>query len=694
MQHYSADKLRNIALVGHGGEGKTTLAEAMLFHAGAIDRMGRVEDGSTTTDFDAEENKRKISISAALAPVEWKGSKINVVDAPGYFDFIGEQMQALRLCDAGLILIDAVSDLSVGAEKAYDMCRSFGYPVMFFINQMDRENADFEKTFHMLQEKYGAKISPVAIPIMEGQKVVGYVDTLGNAAYKMAQKGYEPCDIPAELHDLVEICHSVVVEAAAESDDDLLEKYFAGEEMTREEIQRGLRQGVRDRRVIPVTAGSALNDQLIDVLMDTILALMPAPCDAPAMVANDDKSEEGYIVHCEEDAPMVAQVIKTVADPFVGKLSILRVYQGVLKGGVSVANPRAGKQEKISAVYVMRGKKQIEVDQLCAGDIGAVAKLQYTSTCDTLCDPSLSVHFDIVGFPPPCISMAVRAAKKGEEDKVFGGLARLEEEDGTFKVSKEPDTLETLISGMGELHLEVIVNKLKNKFGVEAVLSEPRVPYRETIRKKVQAEGRHKKQSGGHGQFGHVWIEYEPLPEMEGFEFVDKVVGGVVPRNFIPAVEKGLRENLSRGVLAGFPIVGLRATLYDGSYHPVDSSEMAFKTAARLSLRKGCAEANPVLLEPIYRAEIIVPDEYMGDIIGDLNRRRGRILGMNPLEEGRQEIVAEVPLAEMFKYATDLRSLTQARGSFKLEFVRYEEVPANIAQKVIEANKRELEDED
>ncbi|MBQ9988997.1 MAG: elongation factor G [Clostridia bacterium] len=687
MKVYAADKLRNVALVGHGSEGKTILAEAMLFTSGAIDRMGRVEDGNTVSDYDTEEVKRTISISASLIPVEWNDYKVNIIDAPGYFDFEGEQLQALRLADSAMIVVGGVSGMAVGTEKAYEKCRAMGLPSMVFVNQMDREHADYQKVIAGLQEKYGVRIAPVAYPILEGTKVVGYVDVIAKKAYKVDGKKKTEIEIPANLADQVEECNMMLVEAAAESDDELLEKYFGGEELTEEEIRTGLRTRIAVGEFTPAVGGAALSCSLIDALLDTIIALMPAPCDGAAKV-----DENGDEIACDASGSVVAQVIKTVADPFVGKLSLMRVYRGTVKSGTTLNNTNSQKAEKIGTVYTMRGQKQIEVDGLGAGDIGAVAKLANTNSGDTLCDTAESVVMPQIEFPAPCISLAVTAAKKGEEDKVFGGLARLEEEDPTFRVSKDPDTLETLISGMGELHLEIVIKKLQNKFRVSAVTAEPRIPYRETIRKTVKAQGRHKKQSGGHGQFGDVWIEYEPIED--GFEFVDKVVGGVVPRNFIPAVEKGLRENLGRGVLAGFPLVGLRATLYDGSYHPVDSSEMAFKTAARLSLRKGCAEANPVLLEPIYRVDVFVPDDYMGDVIGDMNRRRGRVLGMNPTEGGGQQVTVEVPASEISKYATDLRSMTQARGSFVREFARYEEVPGNIAQKVIETYKREEEDED
>ena len=692
LKIYSAENVRNIAVVGHGSEGKTTLVEAALFKAGHLDRMGRVEDGTTTTDYDPEETKRHISISTALAPVEWKETKINLIDAPGYFDFVGEQLQAMKLADAAMIVVGATSGIPVVAEKAFKMSKEAGVSQFFFINQMDREHADFAKILDQLQHKFGSGVVALTIPIVEGGKVTGYIDVIEQKAMMADGKGYQAQPVPEELVDYVVDRRIELVEAAAENDDELLEKYFNGDTLSTEEVFGGLKVGVLNGDIQLVLGGSALQGALIDNLLDAIVALMPDPEQRPAQTGKTDGGNDKE-VPCQVNAPFAAQVIKTVADPFVGKLSIFRVYAGTLKAGMMVYNTKAEKQEKIGTVYAMRGKKQNDVVWLSAGDIGAVAKLQYTNTGDTLCDPAEHVTFDRIEFPEPCISMAISAKKKGEEDKVFGGLSRLEEEDPTFKVAKDPDTGETQIRGMGEMHLEVITNKLKQKFGVEAELKDPQVPYRETIRKAVKAEGKHKKQSGGHGQFGHVWIEFEPLLEGD-FEFVDKVVGGVVPRNFIPAVEKGLRENLSRGVLAGYPMVGIRATLYDGSYHPVDSSEMAFKTAARLALRKGCAEASPVLLEPIMRAEVTVPDEYMGDVIGDMNRRRGRILGMDPLGNGEQVVLAEVPLAEMFKYATDLRSMTHAHGSFVLTFDRYEDVPGNIAQKVIEARKSMQGEED
>lgn len=693
MKDYQAKQIRNVCVIGHGSEGKTTLVEAMLFNAGATDRIGRVEDGTTTTDYDPEEIKRQISISTAFAPIEWTGHKINLIDVPGYFDFIGEMTASLKLADGAVIVVGAVSGLVVGTEKAWDAATRESVAKMFLINQMDRENADFDKTLGQLREKYGMGVIPFQLPIMEGGAFVGYVDMINRTA-KLFDKNAKLKDapVPDALAGAIEEYREAIIEAAAENDDALLEKFFGGEELTADEIVLGLKEGVRAGKVVPVLCASAAQNKNANTLADVIVAYMPSPDVMPPVKAKNPKSGEEVLVEADPAKPFAAQVMKTMADPFVGKLSIFRIFRGTLTPDMTMHNPEAGKNEKVGTLYVMRGKKQITAEKLFAGDIGAVAKLQYTMTGHTLCDPSSPVQFAPVKFPSPSISLAVSAQKEGEEDKVFSGLRRLEEEDPTFRVEKQPETGDMLMQGLGELHLEVLCRRLKNKFGVEADLTEPRIPYRETIRKSVKAEGKHKKQSGGHGQYGHCWIEFEPI--MDGsadFEFIDKIVGGVVPKQYIPAVEKGLRESVQKGVLAGYPVVGIRCTLYDGSFHSVDSSEMAFKTAARLAFKKGCAAASPVLLEPIYRVEVLIPDEYMGDVIGDINRRRGRVMGMNP-SDGMQEVVADVPLSEMFKYATDLRSMTQARGSFKMEFERYDEVPANIAAKVIERAKQDMDD--
>ena len=692
MKEYPMQQIRNIGIVGHGSEGKTTLAEAMLFLSGATDRMGKVDDGSAVTDYDPEEIKRNISISAALAPVEWKNCKINAVDIPGYFDFIGEAAGALSVVDAAMIVVNAVSGLAVGTEKAWDYASKYGIAKCFVVNQMDRENASFEKVVDALKAKYGVSVVPISLPIIEGASFTGVVDVVAGKGRAFGAKGDKEIDIPAALSDEAAALREQIAEAAAGSDDELMEKYFEEGTLGAEEIRAGLRKGIAAGVVVPVLCTAANEARGVAALMDAIADYLPSPADMEPPQVKNLKTEEVSACKADPAAPFVAQVFKTVADPFVGKLSLFRIYGGTLTSDMSVFNANVGKNEKAGNLYTMMGKKQITLNKLCAGDIGAMAKLQHTATGHTLCEAGTPVLAEEIEFPKPSISLAVKAKKQGDEDKIFSGLYRLEEEDPTFKVAKA-DTGDMLISGQGELHLEVICAKLKNKFSVEAVLEEPIIPYRETIRKTVKAQGRHKKQSGGHGQFGDVWIEFSPILDGDaGFEFVDKVVGGVVPRQFIPAVEKGLREVIHKGVLAGYPVVNLRATLYDGSYHSVDSSEMAFKVAASQAFKKGLSEANPVLLEPIYHVEVMIPDEYMGDIIGDLNRRRGRIMGMNPMD-GAQQVVAEVPLSEMFKYATDLRSMTQARGSFAMTFERYEEVPGNISAKVIEQAKRDEEEE-
>jgi elongation factor G len=693
MKNYTTDKIRNIGMIGHGGDGKTTLTEAMLFNSGATDRIGRVEDGTTTTDYDPEEVKRQISISAALAPLEWNNHKINVIDIPGYFDFIGEMVGSLKVVDSACIVAGAVSGVIVGTEKAWDYCKEHNIPRLIFVNQMDRENANFMKVINQLKDMYGTAIAPFQVPIMEGGQFTGYVDVIAMKAKKFKGKELVDAPVPAGMNNDIEPIRTMLVEAAAETSEELMEKYFSGEDLTEQEIQSAVRSGVVCGNIVPVICGSAVNNQGITTLMDTIIGYLPAPGECGNPKGQHPQTKEAVERTYSPSEPFSALVFKTVVDPFVGKLSLFKVLSGEMTSGITLYNPNKDKTEKINNIYLLRGKKQVPADKVTAGDIAAVAKLQVTVTGDTLCDQVNPVIYPGIDFPAPSISLAVEAQKEGDEDKVFGGLYRLTEEDPTFSVGKNPDTGEMLISGIGEMHLEIISKRLQNKFGVSASYKEPRIPYRETIRKPLKAEGKHKKQSGGHGQYGHCWVEFEPITDSDqNFEFVDKVVGGVVPRQYIPAVEKGLRECLPKGVLAGYPMVGLRATLYDGSYHSVDSSEMAFKVAASLAYKK-LEGASPVLLEPIMRAEVVVPDDYMGDIIGDLNKRRGRILGMNPLGNGHQQVVAEVPQAEMVKYATDLRSMTQARGSFTLTFVRYEDVPATVSAKIVEQAKLEAEQE-
>lgn len=690
MKEYTANKIRNIGIFGHGGEGKTTLTEAMLFNAGLLDRMGRVEDGSTTTDYDPEETRRTISIGAAVAPFEWDGTKVNVVDAPGYFDFYGEVVESMTLADSALIVVGAVSGPVVGAEKAMEMCKKTNKARMLVINQMDRENANFMKVYDAIKDKFGPSAVAIQLPIVEAGAFKGYVDIVTMKAKLFDAKGDKEIAVPAALSSAAESLREALIEAAAESDETLMEKYFEGTELSQEEIVAGLCAGVREGIVTPVCCCAAQPNIGVRTLMDNLLHYMPTADQVKPRKAKNAKN--GADAEIKADGKLAAQVIKTVADPFVGKISILKVYSGSISADIAAYNPNAEKSEKPGAVYIMRGKKLINVDRLHAGDIGAMAKLQITNTGDTLCDSAAPVIFEAIEFPQPCISLAVTAKKQGEEDKIISGLNRLKEEDPTMSLEKNAETGDVLISGLGEMHLDIICAKLKNKFNVEAQLVEPRVPYRETIRGTAEAEGKHKKQTGGSGQFGVVQMRFEPLAEGD-FEFVNAIVGGVVPREYIPAVEKGTREALQRGVLAGYPMVGVKATLFDGKYHPVDSKEVAFKSAARLAYKAACAKASPALIEPIYRVEVLVPDEYMGDVIGDMNRRRGRVIGMNPAEGG-QEVVAEAPLSEVFKYATDLRAMTQARGSFKMEFVRYEDVPGNIAQKIIEQAKKEEEEDE
>ncbi|KHO61944.1 elongation factor G [Thermoanaerobacter sp. YS13] len=673
MKDYKTNQIRNVGLVSHGGAGKTTLTEAFLFNTKVIDRMGRVENGTTVSDYDPEEIARQISISTSVIPVEWKEYKINILDMPGYFDFFGEVVSGLRVVDSVIIPVCAAAGVEVGTEKVFNIAKKNKLPIIFFINKMDRENADYFKALNQLMDKFGNKVIPLTFPIGSEQSFKGYVDVLTQKAYVYDEKGIKETEVPAELMDKVLSAKEELIENIAENDETLMEKYFGGEEFTQEEIKEGIKNSIRIGELMPVLCGSSLKNIGTDKLLDAIVEFLPSPLDI----------EREKVT---ENSPVAAFVFKTIADPYVGRLSIFKVVSGTLTSDSTLLNSNKQMQEKISQLYILRGKKQMPVSKLVAGDIGAVAKLQYTMTGDTLCDPSNPVTLSAIEFPQPTLALAIEPKSKGDEEKISNGLQRLQEEDPTFKVEKNLETGQMIVYGMGEQHIEVISKKLMNKFGVECTLTDPIVPYRETIKGKVKVEGKHKKQTGGHGQYGHVWIEFEPNPNSE-FEFEDKIFGGAVPKQYIPAVEKGLRESLKEGVLARYPVVNIKATLVDGSYHPVDSSEMAFKIAASLAFKKGMEQANPVLLEPIMRVEVVVPEEYMGDIIGDLNKRRGRILGMES-KDNLEVITAEVPLAEMNRYATDLRSLTQARGDFKMTFARYEEAPPNVAQKIIEERKK------
>ena len=686
MKDYMVKDIRNIAVLGHGSEGKTTLVESMLYAAGVTDRQGRVEDGNTVSDYDPEEIKRHISISASVAPIEIHGKKLNLIDVPGYFDFAGEMSGPLHAVEGAVIVLSAATGISTGFEKAWNATAKHGLARIIAVSQVDREHINYRKVLDDLRSTYGNCIIPTVLPIGEGTSFIGVVDVLTGKAFTGAGKDRREIPIPEEM-EAREACN----EAAASTSEELMEKFFDEGKLSEEDMLRGLSAGIYEGSIVPVAPVSSLNGIGVRPLMYELAMYMPSPMEHTYHGINP-KTKSMHIRHADMSESFTAQVFKTIADPFVGKLSLIKVISGVLTPATPLFNANADKPEKAAGIFMVRGKKQIPVGMLCAGDIGALSKLQYTSTGDSLCEIGKVVQYDSIDFPAPQISLAVYAKKAGEEDKVFSGLARLCEEMPDVIVAKDPMTTETLISGQGELELEIVRQKLQSKFGADAVFKDPKIAYRESIRKTIQVQGRHKKQSGGHGQFGDVWIEFSPAEPGTDFEFVDAVVGGAVPRNFIPSVEKGLRENLVKGVLAGFPMTGLRAKLYDGSYHPVDSSEMAFKTAARIAYKQ-CINANPVLLEPIMHVEISVPDEYMGDIMGDLNKRRGRILGMEQ-SDGKQLIIAEVPQAEMFKYATDLRSMTQAKGAFKMNFERYEEVPQAISSKIIEAHKADLADDE
>ncbi|HEY5583502.1 MAG TPA: elongation factor G [Ruminiclostridium sp.] len=692
MKEYAAQKLRNICLLSHGNGGKTTLAEAMLFNTGVLDRFGKVVDGTTTTDYEPEEIKRKISISTAMAPCEWLDHKINVIDTPGYFDFVGEVMQGIRVADGAVIVVSAKSGVSVGTEKSWEYAKERNVARLFFVNKMDEENANFYAAFDKMLAAFGSSVIPLQLPIYEAEKYVGYVDIINMTAKKFQKDKLVDTRIPADLTDKISKIKESLNEMIAETDEALMEKFFGGEEYTHEELQKGIKAGVATGIITPVFCGSAFQNLGVRELMTALIEYFPSPED---VTVEAHKAGVDYAIEIKTDpaATLSALVFKTVADPFVGKISMFRVYSGTFKSDSSVYNSNTEKSEKIGQIFVLRGKKQIPVVKLIAGDIGGVAKLTHTNTNDTLCDISNRVILDKIVFPDPAISMAIEPKAKGDEEKINLGLHKLQDEDPTFKVSLNTETHQTLISGVGEQHLDVIVSKLKAKFGVSINLVDPKVPFRETIKKKVKVEGKHKKQSGGHGQYGHVWIEFEH-GDTEDLVFQEKIFGGSVPKSYHPAVEKGLRDSIVKGVLAGYPVVNLKATLVDGSYHDVDSSEMAFKIAARLAYKKGLPLASPVLLEPIAHVEVNIPDHYMGDIIGDLNKRRGHILGMNQQENGLQQVEAEVPQSEMFKYATDLRSMTHGRGYFKLRFDRYEEAPTIVATKIIEEAKKHMIEEE
>lgn len=685
MKQFSAKDIFNIALAGHGGSGKTSLAESMLYLAGNSERMGSVSEGNTVCDFDAEEIKRKTSISTSVAPIIWKNKKINLMDTPGLFDFEGGLREGLRAADSVIITVSGKDGVCVGTEKANKLATENNLTKIFFVNGLCDESARFYRVFEDLKSKFGPSVCPVVVPFIVDGKAECYVNILEYKAYSYSSGKIEEVPMP-DMGDRLNGLRTAIYEAVAETSDEMFEKYFSGETFTPEEVIVGVSKGVKNGTISPVFCGDAHNTYGIEHLLNGLVWLAPSALDSIDEIATDDNGEPIEILANESD-PASAIVFKTVSDPFIGKLSYFKVISGKISADTQLVNMRLGKNERINKVLSVTGRKQKEVQYIPAGDIGAVSKLQDVNTGDTLCSPERKITFEPVAYPVPSLSMAIYPKVRGEEDKVAQGILKLSEEDPTIHFKTNTETHQMIVSGLGEQHLDVVVSKLKSKFGVDVALEVPKVPYRETIRKKVKVQGRHKKQTGGHGQFGDVWIEFEPC-DNEGLVFEQKIVGGAVPKGFFPAVEKGLKDSIEKGPLAGYPVVGLKATLYDGSYHPVDSSEMAFKMAASLAYKNGIPEANPILLEPISSLRAIIPDNNMGEVMGEITKRRGRVLGMVPAQDGMQEVDAEVPMAEMFDFSTFIRQSTQGRGSFEMQFERYEEAPTNVAKAVIESNKK------
>jgi elongation factor G len=676
MANYGLNDIRNVVLLSHGGAGKTSISEAMLFNAGVINRLGKVDDGSTTSDYEPDEIKRKISINLSLLPFEWRSNKINIIDAPGYTDFVGEVKAGLRVAESAIIVIDATSGVQVGTEMVWDYCEESKLPRFVFVNKMDRENADFARVVADIKAKLGARSVPLQLPIGAHTSFQGVIDLLTMKAYSGSGAKPQEGDVPAEMKDQAAAYREKLIEAIAEVDDKLIEKYLGGETISNEELVKTLHQAILRGQVVPVLAGSGMQNIGINSLMDAICAYLPTPQEGKVTLADGTTAEP------KEDAPLAALVFKTSADPYVGKLTYFRVYNGVISSNSQVQNASQGAAERIGQLFLMRGKTQEPVPQVRAGDIGVVAKLNVTATGDTLAAPDKPARLASISFPEPVFREAVYPKTKTDVDKMGTALARLVEEDPTMKVHRELGTGETILSGMGDTHLAVAADKMQRKFGVNVELSIPKVPYRETITMSCQAEYKHKKQSGGHGQYGHVLLEFEPLPGGAENEFGERVVGGSVPRNYIPAVEKGVVEAYQEGVLAGYPVVGVKTTLFDGSFHAVDSSEICFKIAGAQAFKKGMSEGRPILLEPIMNLKVTVPNDLTGDIISDLNTKRARVMGMNP--QGDTNVIeATVPLSEIQRYSIDLRSMTQGRATYTMTFDHNEEVPAQIAQKII-----------
>lgn len=687
MKVYETSKIRNVSLLGHRGSGKTTLVEAILHSKDLIKKMGDIDAGTTVSDFDKEELRRLFSINTSLIPVEHEGCKINFLDTPGYFDFVGEAISALRVSGSAVLVLDATSGIEVGAQKAWRMLEDRKLPRIIFVNKMDKGYVNYEKLLKELKEKFGKKIAPFCIPLGEKEEFTGFVNVVDQVGRIYNGKECVDAPIPADM-DISEV-RSLLLEAIAENDEALMEKYFAGEEFTQEEIEEGLHKGVVSGDIVPVLVGSAVEEVGIHTLLHMIQLYMPTPTELfhGQRVGEDPSTHEEKVVDIKAENPFSAIVFKTMVDPFIGKITFFKVNSGVIRKDMEVFNSNKNKKERISQVLTMLGNKQMEVEELRAGDIGATTKLQYTQTGDTLCGKDLSVMYHQIRFPKPIIFSGVVPAEKNDDEKLSTCLQRMMEEDPTFVVARNYETKQLLIGGQGEKHLYIILCKIKNKFGVHAELEDVIVAYRETILGKAEVQGKHKKQSGGAGQYGDVHIRFEHCEN--DFEFIDEIKGGVVPKQYLPAVEKGLLEAKEKGVLAGYPVINFKATVFDGSYHAVDSNELSFKLAAILAFKKGMEMAKPRLLEPVVRMEISIPDEYMGDVMGDMNKRRGRVLGMEPNEYGEQTLLVEVPEVEILKYCIDLRAMTQGKGEFQYDFARYEEVPDTLAKKIIEARAEE-----
>ncbi len=692
MNIYTTDKIRNVVLLGHGGCGKTSLVEAMAYVSGLTTRIGKVADGNTISDYDKEEIKRKFSITTSVVPIIWEGCKINLLDAPGYFDFVGEAEEAVSAADAAIIVVSGKAGVEVGTQKAWELCDKYKLPRMVFVSEMDVDHASFRQVVEDLTNLYGKKIAPFYMPIRENEKFVGYINVCKMEGRRFTDIGKrEPCPIPEYSKDNLAICREALMDAVAETSEEFMERYFNGEEFTFGEIRAAMKFNVCDGDIIPVSMGSSTEIRNIHNLMNDIVELFPSPDKKPCNGINM-KTNEIFEANYDFSKAKSAYVFKTIVDPFIGKYSLIKVSSGVIKSDDTLYNQERDAEEKLNKLYIMQGNKPIEVTELHAGDIGAIGKLSSTKTGDTLSTKATPVLYGKTEMSKPYTYKRYRAKNKGDEDKVSQALSRMMEEDLTLKNVNDSENRQTLLYGMGDQHLDVVVSKLADKFKVEIELERPKVAFRETIRKKADVDSKYKKQSGGHGQYGHVKMTFEPSGDLETpYVFEQIVVGGAVPKNYFPAVEKGIQESVVKGPLAGYPVVGVKAVLYDGSYHPVDSSEMAFKTATCQAFKKGFMEANPVLLEPIVTMTVTVPDKYTGDVMGDLNKRRGRVLGMNPVAGGKQEVVADVPTTEIYGYSTDLRSMTGGSGEFSYVFARYEQAPSDVQEKEVAARAAENE---